>query len=75
MKILKKLSSREDYDDFVIFCDYDAGVPIDQESSFLKSMKKQEFNRVKNLLDSFFAVVAFYRGEIVVFFERAKLIV
>ncbi len=75
MRILKKLSSCKDYDEFISFCDYDAGVPIDQKSSFLKSMRKREFNRVQKLLDSFFAVVTLYRGEIVVFFERARLIV
>ena len=75
MRILKKLSSRKDFDEFISFCDYDAGVPIDQKSSFLKSMRKREFNRVQKLLDSFFAVVTLYRGEIVVFFERARLIV
>ncbi len=75
MRILKKLSSRKDYDEFISFCDYDTGVPIDQESSFLKSMRKREFNRVQKLLDSFFAVVTLYRGEIVVFFERARLTV
>lgn len=50
-----------------------AGVPIDDDNSFVRFMKKREINKVKKLLEKHYAILVKYYDEIVVFSTISRM--